>query len=371
MTFNAKNINRSAFSVESYISFRHTLQEWQEVKNNFKRAFKIYNLAVQYDINPTTRIWVGRKINLNMSNAGAIDGVQAEKKWNKTLVGVFAGSRPDHLDYGFNFNLLQFGAYASRSHQHKNGLVQSTIAFAEQRNFNMTDRRFAYIQHLNSSIKHIHVFTSFEFDLYKLDNNQPTSALDMTSLYFSIRYKISDKLSVFGSYDARKNIIYYETYKNFIDQLLEDETRQGLRFSFNYRPWKRISIGSSGGYRFQKNNSAVSKNMNTYLTISRIPGIQAAATVSAVLIQSPYMNGTIYGLRMSRDLIKGKLFGEVEFRRVKYRYTNIEFPLHQSIAGTNLSWRISRKLSLSVNYEGEFRNTQLFNRIYTHVTRRF
>lgn len=370
-TFNANHIGHSGLSAETYISFRHTLNEWQEVKDNFKRTFKIYSLALQYDINEQTRIWVGRKINSNISNLGAIDGLQAEKSWKHFLVGAFGGSRPDHADYGFNFDLVQYGAYAGHTVTGRNGITQSTLAFAEQQNNGATDRRYAYFQHINSAIKRINIFTSFEFDLYTIENDQPKNTFHISSIYFSLRYRVSDKLSLFGSYDARKNIIYYETYKNFIDQLLEDETRQGFRFSFNYRPWKRITLGSSAGYRFQKGSPDPSENLNSYLTISRVPGIHAAATLSAVFIQSQYVNGVIYGIRTSRDLVKGKVYAELEYRTVRYRYAHVEEPIRQSIAGANLSWRFSKKLSFSIQYEGEIQNHQLNNRIYSNVVKRF
>lgn len=371
LTFNANHIANTGLSAESYISFRHTINEWQDVKDNFKQAFKIYSLAFQYDVNESTRFWVGRKINFNISNIGAIDGIQAEKNFNKTLVGVFAGSRPDLTDYGFNFDLKQYGAYVGNTIEGKNGSIQNTLAIAEQRNHNSTDRRFAYLQHLNSAIKRINIFTSFEFDLYKVINEKPKNTFDITSVYFSLRYRASDKLSLFGSYDARKNIIYYETYKNFIDQLLEDETRQGFRFSFNYHPFKKITVGSSAGYRFQKGNPTASTNLNSYLTISRVPGLDVSATVSATLIHSVYLDGLIYGVRASRDIINGKLYGEAEFRVVDYKYKNVEFPLKQYIAATSLSWRILKKLSFAFNYEAEIQNKKVTSRIYTNIIQRF
>lgn len=371
LTFNTNRIGKSGLSAETYISFRHTLGEWQEVRDDFKRTFKIYSLALQYDFNDGSRISLGRKTNPNISNIGAIDGLQLEKHWKQITVGLFGGSRPDHTDYGFNFDLVQFGAYAGHMIESKNGIVQSTLAFAEQRNHSMTDRRYAYFQHVNSAIKRVNIFTSLEFDLYTLKDDQPKSTFDVSSIYFSLRYKVSNKLSVFGSYDARKNIIYYETYKNFIDQLLEDETRQGYRFSFNYRPWKRITIGTSAGYRFQKDNPDPSKNLNSYISISQIPHLQVSTTLSLVMIQSAYLDGIIYGVRMSKDLVKGKLFGEAEFRLVEYRYRNVESAIKQSIAGGHVTWRFSKKLSFAFNYEGEIQQKKLNNRIYTNVIQRF
>lgn len=370
-TMNAKNLGLKNLSLESYISFRHTLGEWQEVKDNFKRAFKLYTLALHYEMPNGFRIWAGRKINFNLSNIGAIDGLQAEKKWKRIVAGVFAGSRPDHTDYGINLDLLQYGAYTGHTLEGKNGTMQNTVAFAEQRNGGMTDRRFGYVQHMNSLIKRVFIFSSAEFDLYTLENNLPKSTFSLSSIYFSLRYKVSDRLSVSGSYDARKNIIYYETYKNFLDQLLEDETRQGLRMSVNYRPLKYISLGSSAGYRFQKDSPEDSKNLHSYLTVSRVPGIQASATLSVMLLQSPYLKGTIYGARLSRDIIKGKLFGEAEYRIVDNHYINVETPSIQSIAGLNLNWRLTQKLSLSVHYEGETYQQKLSHRVNSNLIQRF
>jgi len=38
MTFNADRIGNTKLSAESYLSFRHTINEWQEVKDHFKKA---------------------------------------------------------------------------------------------------------------------------------------------------------------------------------------------------------------------------------------------------------------------------------------------------------------------------------------------
>lgn len=369
-SLNAARIGNSKASFESYFSFRHTVNEWEEVKNDFNRVFKIYSLALQYDVTETFSVWLGRKINYNLSNIGAIDGVQAEKKWRSFFAGAFAGSRPDHTDYSFNFNLLQVGAFGGHKIEGKHGTIQNTLAFAEQRNHAVTDRRFGYFQHTNSMIPKINVFSSFEFDLYTLENNQPKNTFSISSIYVSLRYRPSDKLSVSGSYDARKNIIYYETYKSFIDQLLEDETRQGLRFTFNYRPMKYVTIGTSAGYRFQKGNPNANKNLHSYVTVSRLPLLHASGTLSTTVIQSSYLTGVIYGGRLSRDLMKGKLFGELSYRIVHYQYTNVEDPLEQSILGANMSWRMNKKLSLSVNYEGEMGIEQMAHRVYINITQR-
>ncbi|MGB4970405.1 MAG: hypothetical protein WBO31_12795, partial [Saprospiraceae bacterium] len=94
LSFNADQISNSKFSVETYINFRHRINEWDVVKSNMYDALKIYSLSVSYALSPTTLISLGRKINSNASSIGVIDGIQAEKKLNKFLVGAWVGSRP-------------------------------------------------------------------------------------------------------------------------------------------------------------------------------------------------------------------------------------------------------------------------------------
>ena len=82
-------------------------------------------------------------------------------------------------------------------------------------------------------LKNLNLFVSSEIDLYKMVNGIPSNELTLTSLYLMLNYRISKRLSVSSSYDNRKNIIYYETYKNYIDVMLADATRQGVQLRIN------------------------------------------------------------------------------------------------------------------------------------------
>jgi len=244
------------------------------------------------------------------------------------------------------------------------------LSIVEQRNTGAVDRRFAYFQHNSSLSKKVHLFSSFEMELYSMQDGTPTSSLRFTSAYFSLRYRASRKLSLFASYDARKNVIYYETYKNFVDQLIEDETRQGFRARANYRPFKYVTIGASAGYRFQKDNPNESRNLRVYLTHSRVPGLKLSATLSAIVLQTGYLDGTVFGIRLSRDIIKGKISGQVEFRLVDYTYLNSDYTLDQKIAGMNLSWRLSKKFSMNLYYESIFGTTSRHSNLHIRAIRR-
>ena len=371
LSLDANHISNSILSAETYISFTHKLHEWDVVQQNLNDALKIYDLALRYDFSEAITLFVGRKINPKIANVGAIDGLQFQYGFKKMFVGIAAGSRPDYFDYGYNFDLFEYGAYFGQSQKVKNGFVQTTLAFFEQRNKGNIDRRFVYFQHTNSILKNLNLFSSFELDLYKLENGQPKNTLSLTSLYLSLRYRVSRRMSVFGSYDNRKNVIYYETFRNYADELLQQASRQGLRFRVNYRPVNYLILGVNAGTRFMKGDPQRTKTLNSTATYSRIPGINASLSLSANLLQTAYLNGQIYGARLSKDIIPGKFYGTLNYRHVDFKYASTSTSLKQHIGEIDLSYQLNKKWYFSVNFEATLQESENYNRLYLNLRRKF
>ncbi len=379
LSLDVTNIADSRFSFESYVSFSHKLNDWAPIKENIFNSLKIYGLNLKYELGKNTIVWLGRKINPNISSLGAMDGLQVESNYKHFFWGAVAGFRPDYTDYSFNSHLLEYGGYIGHTLQNKNGRMQTSVALFEQTNSGKKDRRFAYFQHDNSLIKNVNVFFSSELDLFKLvktqtstdTSYQTTNDLILTSLYLSVNYRPFKKLSISGSYDNRRNVIYIETFKSYLDQLLEDATRQGVQLRINYRPIPFMNVGVSSSYRDRSKDLHPTKNTNGFLTYSQIPGIKVSATLSANLIQTSYINGTIYGLRLDKDFIEGKLNAGINYRYVDYQYLNSTGNLKQHIGEVELSYQFSRKFSMSANYEGTFEKQTNYHSIYLSVIKRF
>jgi hypothetical protein len=347
------HLKNSRFSVDNYITFRHSTGEWAAVQENIFDALKIYALSVKYDLHPQASITVGRKINPRISNMGAVDGLQYEQGVGKFVVGALGGFRPDFADYSINTQLLQLGAYVG----YNPAGSQTTLAAVEQRNGGATDRRFVYLQHHATLAKKVDLFGSMDVDLYEKINNEKRNTANLTNLFVSVRYSVSKKIRLSASYDNRRNIIYYESYNTYIDQLIDDETRQGLRFGINYRPFKMVSWGVNSNWRFQKSNSNLSRNVSSYLNFAQIPWLKASATVNVNLLQTNYLDSKMFGLRLNKEIIKGKLNGEITARLIDYQYSTNENHVQQKLAGGSLSYNLSRKLSLYLYYEGSFNDT--------------
>jgi len=367
---NANHVSNSAVSLETYMAFSHRIYDRTAVPSSLS-DLKLYTLAARYNLGKNTRFWLGRKINRRIANVGAIDGFQAETTLKKFTLGAVIGSRPSYTDYGFDFSLLEFGVYAAHQYRGLNGIMENTFSVFEQKNSGKTDRRFMYFQHSNSLAKNLYAFVSFEMDMYSLVDGLPTNELSLTSMYASLRYRFSSKFSTTVSYDARKNVIYYETFQNLADSILESSTRQGYRIRMNFRPLRKLSVGLSASYRDRSEDSRPTKNANAYVRYSQLPFIKASLSITANLLQTAYLDGQIYGLRFNKDLLAGKLSTGLNYRHVNYDFVNSTVPLNQDIAEINILWKIVKDLNLSVSYESVFETDSNYSRIYLSLRKRF
>jgi hypothetical protein len=367
----ARHIGNSNFSIENYITFRHKLGDWSAVKSDVFNALKVYSLALKFEPSKSTKITIGRTINYRISSIGAMDGLQVEQRINKFSLGAVAGFRPDYKDYGFNSNLFQYGGYAAFDTKAGEYFSESSLAFMQQTNNAKTDRRFLYFQHTNSLLKNLFLFSTFEVDLYKVKNDLPQNTFDLTSLYISLRYRISGNFSLTASYDQRKNVLFYETYKSLIDSVLQNERRQSYRLQANYRITKNITLGVESGYRSLKSDPRPSKNVNGYITYYQIPGMKVSLTLTGTYLESAYMSGKELGADISKDLFNDKFQASVGYRYMDYTLPESKLSILQNIGQINLFWQFSPKMSFSAYYEGTFEKHDKYNRIYLQIRKRF
>ena len=371
INFNGSNISNSRISLEANVNYRHHLSDVSTTSSRLDGVFRFYNAAIKYEKNNDYTVWLGRKINPYISNLGAIDGLQIQKQFQRIYIGIISGFRPDFQDYGLNFDLFENGIYVGYKKRKLKNSSQTTLGILEQRNSGSIDRRFLYFQHSSTFNRKINLFASFDADIYKKLNGISETSLRLTNLYINARYRFNKKINLSLSYDNRKNVIYYETYKSDIDRFLDDEARQGVRARLNIKPIKFVNIGISYSYRFQLSSINKSNNFNMYLNWSRLPGIGGSASINFNFNKTNYLDGKIYAFRHYRDLISGKLSAELYFRYVDYTYLTFETKSTQEIFGSNLSYRFNRNFALYLFGEITMDNNRNLYRINTKVINRF
>ncbi|RIV71135.1 hypothetical protein D2U88_08380 [Flagellimonas aequoris] len=371
LSIDADHINDSKVSADVYLNFR---QIFDEPTSNLQNTslLRVYNFSVGYDASPTLNLLLGRNINPKISSLGAIDGLQAEKQFGNSYVGLLVGSRPDIFNFGYNPDLLEYGAYYGFNTNSKNINAQTTLGLIEQRGNGDIDRRYAYVQHTSTLSKNLNFFTSAELDLYSKVDYTTKNELRLTSLYSSLRYRFSKAVNLMVSYDTRKRIIYYETYRTDLDQLLDDDlARQGIRGRMNFRPFKNILTGFSYSKRFQSDQQNKSDNIYGYLTLSHTPFMDGRTSFSYNRNESNYLLSNIASVRHSRSFFYDRLYTDLYYRLVQYNYSNITDNLLQHYMGADVSYNINRTLLFSITGEFSMYNDSKNYRVYTRLVQRF
>ncbi len=371
LSLDADRIRGSNLSLTSYVNFNYRADDWSNVSSKVWGSLKVYDLALKYEINETMDIVAGRNRNRSISNIGSIDGIRFEKRFNSYYAGAVIGYRPDLSDLSFNPDLFEFGGYIGRTDTLGAGFMENNFAFMQQTNKFKIDRRFIYLQHTNNILANTYFFASSEIDLFKKIINVKSNEFILTSVFFSIRYSPSRIFSATLSYDARKNVVYYETYKNFIDSLFENETRQGFNLRTNFRLTNNLFLGLNGGYRFRNGDLDQTKNFGGYLSYSAIPVIESSVAVNYNKLFTSYVNSSVTGVRLTKYLFNNNVDFSFGYRISKYELTTFAFSSNQNIFSIDISTRINRTISLSVSYEGIFDERSTFTRIFAGLTTRF
>jgi hypothetical protein len=367
---NANRIASSGFSYSQYISFAYRADDWDRISSNFSEALRVYELAIKYNFNERTLLWLGRHLNNKISNISSIDGFQFETGVNEWSFGAAVGSRPDFNNMGLNSKLFEYGAYVNRADLFANGDMQNTLGYFEQTNDFNTDRRFLYYQHSNSAIQNTRIFLSTEVDLFKKVMGESKTDFSLTSLFTSVNIRPSDLFSIMLSYDARKNVIYYETFKTTLDSIIENETRQGFRTRLTLKPVRNLFLGADYGYRFRRGDLKPSNNYGGYITYSQIPVIETSATVSFNRLSSSYTEGDIWTASLNRPIVYGfDIMLGYRFTSYKFR-TGID-ELKQNSVSINLNTYLLKPILLNFTYEGIYENERTSGRLLANLTYRF
>ena len=368
----ALNLGGSDLNFSMYAMFAYKADEWNSIISNFGKAAKVYDFNLNYRFGQSAQIWLGRYLNRKISNISIVDGMQFEKSFSFLTIGLIAGSRPNFADFGFNTKLFEYGIYLNRRDTVENGYMENTLSFFEQTNNFKTDRRFAYFQHSNNILTNTYLFTSAEIDLYKRDSyNIGKTDFSLTSIFVSTRYTPVREFSFSLSYDARKNVYYYESFKSVSDSVLENELRQGFRARTVIRPLINLIIGLQFGYRSSKSDVKPSRNYGGNISYSMIPFIESSLGLNYNRLLSNYVDGSVYSISLQKSITSLLSDISIGFRKTDYTFPNNSPKFDEKALLLDFSTSVFYPFSFSISYEGVFESIRTYGRILFDISTRF
>jgi hypothetical protein len=368
----AENIGGSKFSFYNYSRFRYNRIERNGLQGSDSRL-SIFELALQYDADSSLTVSIGRQINNRMLSVGAMDGLNAEKRFRNTYVGAVVGSRTDPSTYGLNFDLFQYGAYFGLYHD-ENKMSSTTVGIMNQSNSGNIDRRYVFAQHSSRIGNKINLFATAEMDIYQTDVTGNTeSGVRPTTLYLMANYRVTRKLRITASYDMRRNRILYTSYSESLDRLItNDPYRNGFRLRVNYNLSRSIYAGAGYSQRSQSDGGNAFSTFNVFLSFTRIPIIGGRWSNAFTTNQSTYYTYNSISTRYTRDFFKGRLSVSPNARFVSYKYTSFDGDaFNQIYLSVDLDYDIAKNLSIGTDYEYSRRGDFTYHRFNTYLLKRF
>lgn len=358
-------------SFSTYTNFSYKADDWKNISSNLGRALKVYDFNLNYRFDESMQFWAGRYLNRKISNISIVDGLQFEKAFSFLTIGAVAGSRPNFTDFGWNSKLFEYGIYLNRLDTLDTGIMENTFSLFQQTNNFITDRRFAYLQHINTIIPYTNLFASAEVDLYKKELGKAKSDFSLTSLYLSARYAPVKEFSLNLSYDARKNVYYYETFKSLSDSVLENETRQGFRLRTLIKPIDYLLIGLQFGYREAKSDVKPSKNFGGNISYTNIPLIQSSIGINYNRLLSNYVDGSVYSVTLNKSVAEIQSDFSISYRKTDYEFLSGASKFDEKAFIFDFSTSLLKPISLSLSYEGVFESVHSYGRVLLDITTRF
>jgi predicted porin len=88
-------------------------------------------------------------------------------------------------------------------------------------------------------------------------------------------------------------------------------------------------------------------------------------------MQTSYLDGQVFGGRLSKEMLRGKLNTMLSYRKVKFDYVNSNSQLKQNIAELDFSYQFNKKLFFSVNLEATLEKEANYNRVYLNLRKKF
>jgi hypothetical protein len=189
------------------------------------------------------RVAAGRQMSPKFASVSLFDGLLVEYLKPRTSFGVFAGSQPDPVTYGFSSEIMEYGAYAQWRERPGSSLHWSLAGGAIASYASGTSNREYLFFRAQTSAHRFYGYASQEIDWNRGWKSQvEATSLSLTSTYLNLRYQIDPRFSVYGGYDNRRRVRLYRD-RETRESEFDDSYRQGLLGGVDARVLRPLRMG--------------------------------------------------------------------------------------------------------------------------------
>jgi hypothetical protein len=361
----------SAFNLHADVRARRTTRTLSDGSDETDNHERVYRFAVGWD-RPGTgwRFAVGRQFSPDLANVSVFDGASAAYDRERWSTGLFTGSQPDGVDYGYSSDVREHGAFFQFRHRpgaaRHWALTTGVVGSYEDSEIN---REYLFLQGRYTAGR-LMGFLTQEMDVgrgWKEDAGE--DSLSATSTFVSLNYRLTDAVRVHGGYDSRRNVRLYRDRVTPVTDF-DDRFRRGAWLGGTVDVGKHFRVGLDG----RSNRSGPAGDADAYtlkLGAHRLTSRNGSIRVRSTDYENDRLEGRLHSLDFSIDIgARVRLF---VLGGVRDEESLLNPALDDSVTwyGADLDIDLGRRLYLTLSAErsdGDFEEVDLF---YTTLACRF
>jgi hypothetical protein len=361
----------SAFDVQVDVRARRTVQTVADGREFDDNQTRVYRLNSRWhSTSDRYQLTAGRQFSSALASISTFDGVEATYNRSRWGMGLFGGTQPEPLDYGFSTDIAEAGAYA-RVRSLPGAATRWEVVTAGIGSYQDGNINREYVALLGRVMSpRVSVMLQQDVDVnrgWKKDAGE--SSLSFTNTFTSARWRATQSLDIDAGYDNRRNI---RLYRDFVSPETEfdDTWRQGVwggasvGFAQRYRAGvsARSSTGGSAGDALTYTATASASHLTTAHLDLRLRSTHYDNDASEGWMHT-LGAGFAAGSRVGVDLFGGlrredsKLFAAPD--------------ADTSWFGADLDVDMGRGLYLSLTGEHNAGGDESYNQVYTGLSWRF
>ncbi|UCE24945.1 MAG: hypothetical protein JSU74_02525, partial [Candidatus Zixiibacteriota bacterium] len=324
---------------------------------------QVYELGLFHEVEGARTEWaVGRVLSPYVRGVGYIDGGYFAHSIHRNFkLGLAGGTVPDRVSSEPDFDRRKFGLFASfETGDYSTQRLALTTALSTEYDKETVSRDFLYLQGTYSRKGLLSLYQSVEVDLNRdWRYVRAGERLTFTNYYANATVNITEQASLFVSYDARKNIRYFELIDT-PDSLFNDDVHQGIKAGFNWRFADRFYFRGHAGIRFREGLPDDNRFVSGLLRINRFPMNRHSVTLSMHVVETQFTTGYRPMVRYRFPLLR-KL--TLNLTGSSYIYMVGDNKTSYYYADLNANYRFGRRYYLSGNirqyYDDELESVEI------------
>lgn len=361
----------SAFNLHADVRARRTTRTLSDGSDETDNDERVYRFALGWD-RPGTgwRFTVGRQFSPALANVSVFDGASGAYDRERWSTGLFTGSQPDGVDYGFSSDVREHGAFFQFRHRpgaaRHWALTTGVVGSYEDSEIN---REYLFLQGRLTAGRLVGFLTQ-EVDVgrgWKEDAGD--SRLSATSTFVSLHYRLTDTVRLRGGYDSRRNVRLYRDRVTPVTDF-DDRFRRGAWLGGAVDMGKHFRVGLDG--RANRSGSAGDSDAVTVrLGAHRLTSRNGSVRLRTTRYENDRLEGRLHSIDVSIDV--GARIRLAVLGGVRDEESLLNPALDDSVTwyGTDVDIDLGRQLYLVLSAERSDGDFEAVDQFYATLACRF